>query len=778
VPEQASLDRILGTMTKTLTYLIVLHSCFLLSHSVSGQCGYNVTIHTNNNYCVGSSLIATSTHAMQKITWYRNGQLVSTVIGSQSLSTKPIQIPIFLALDSVHSTWGDVRLGADDADNIYMLYDDGYVLKTKLLGGTSEMAYISDRASTATTDMYVDPAGNVYIASWNNRFSTGATTLVWEVPTGSVSTGLPDIPTAMPLSAIPNSSTASSNIFLDCQKNIYLYDAVEGALYRYPPGAATATLIGSGIGTWAKCSGYNWGFGAIHMDQAGNIFFLSGSYVMKFTPGAAATTVAVPGNCLTDQNRLIYDFYLDGSDTIYLTGIDLITNTAFVEKWAPGASAGQQLFNSSLQKNTNGIIPITMDRHGNIFVGYNNYPVDQPTPNLSEYVRTTSIDSAFAPTDTGSYYAVVTDIQGYTATSDTFHVNAPATAPSIRITASATSTPVCTPITFTAQVTNPGSYPTYQWMVSGVPAGGDSSSYSYNLFASGDQVYCIFSTQAGCAGPVQDSSNVIDLSIDPQGAAAVTIAAAPKTSICTGQAITFTATVTNGSNSPVFEWLVNGDSTGDVNSTFTRSNFSNDDVVTCLIVSDDACGLAKSNSIPLTVSIPPVIQPGQIFTIPRGGSLTLDPVISGTVNTWAWSPGAWLSDSTIQDPVADPPATITYTLMVEANGGCGDTATVLVDVFTPLALPNAFTPNGDGRNDRFYVLGGPVNSVVETFGVFNRWGQAVFRVHDAAPGDASAGWDGRVNGSFVPPGTYVYVVVMRFATGARQTYKGTVEVIR
>lgn len=324
---------------------------------------------------------------------------------------------------------------------------------------------------------------------------------------------------------------------------------------------------------------------------------------------------------------------------------------------------------------------------------------------------------------------------------------------------------------------NPGTSPAYQWIVSGVPAGGDSTSYSYNLFANDDQVYCILSTQAGCAGPVQDTSNVIDLSINPEGAASVTITT-PKDAICQGATVTLTAVVVNGSNNPVFEWLVNGDSTGDDSSTFTRSNFSNGDVVTCLITSDDACGLAKSNSIPLTVSIPPVIQAGQIFTIPHGGSLQLDPVISGTVDTWAWSPGSWLSDSTIADPVADPPATVNYTLMVEAKGGCGDTATILVDVFTPLAIPNAFTPNGDGRNDRFYVLGGPVNSVVENFEVFNRWGQAVFRVHDVAPGDASAGWDGRVNGSYVAPGTYVYVVTMRLGAGTRQVYRGTVEVIR
>ncbi|GGA85760.1 T9SS type B sorting domain-containing protein [Puia dinghuensis] len=766
-------------MTKTLFYLIFLHGCVLFSHAVSGQCGYKATLRTNKDYCVGSALIVTSTHALQKITWYQNGRPVSTVTGTQSLSTKPVQIPIFLAVDSIHSDLGDLRLGTDDSDNIYILYDFHLLLKTTVLGKSSEIADITVARSDGTsTGMSVDAAGNVFIATWNTLFSRD-TTLVWKVPAGSVSLRTPDIPSVMPVSAIPHDSTPASSIFVDCQKNIYLYNPNKGEMYRYTPGAATATIIENGFGSWANCSAYGWGYGAIHMDQAGKLFFRMGNSVMELAPGAAAPTVAVPGKCTWDYSRLISEFYLDGNDTIYLSGFNYYTNTAFVEKWAPGAAAGQQLFSFSLQKNTSGLIPITMDSHGNIFLGYNNSSVGTPGPNLYEYKRTTSIDSAFTPTDTGSYYAVVTDIQGYTVTSDTFHVNAPSTGPpSISIAATATSTPVCTPIRFTATPINPGTAPVYQWQVSGVAVGGDSTTYSNNLFANGDQVYCIMTAQAGCAGPVADTSNIITLSIDPRGSASVTIAAAPKTNICKGQSVTFTATVMNGSANPVFQWLLNGDSTGDDSSTFARSNFSNKDVVTCLITSDDVCGLAKSNSIPVTVSIPPVIQPGQIFTIPYGGSLTLDPVISGTVDTWAWSPGSWLSDSTIANPVADPPSTITYTLMVQANGGCGDTATVLVDVFTPLALPNAFTPNGDGRNDRFYVLGGPVNSVVETFAVFNRWGQAVFRAHNVAPGDASVGWDGRINGSFVPPGTYVYVVVMRFATGSRQTYKGTVEVIR
>jgi len=95
-----------------------------------------------------------------------------------------------------------------------------------------------------------------------------------------------------------------------------------------------------------------------------------------------------------------------------------------------------------------------------------------------------------------------------------------------------------------------------------------------------------------------------------------------------------------------------------------------------------------------------------------------------------------------------------------------------------LSIPNAFTPNGDGHNDLFYVLGSPTGSLVQDFAVFNRTGMEVFHVHDAAPGDPTFAWDGRFHGSPVQAGTYVYMVVMQFAGGGRQLYKGTVIVIR
>lgn len=733
-----------------------------LSQACYGQCGYSPTIHTNKDYCVGSSLIATSTHALQNIVWYKNGQAVKSVAGTQSLSTQPIDFQIIS--QSPMNAFRDI--GTDDAGNLYIL--DGQrqqVLKWTPGLGDSASIIAGPYLPLDANALFVDGPGNVFLLSGDSSASDPMySAFVIEFPAGSRDSL---VVINKPLGHIYAYGPAYG-MCMDCQRNIYIL-SLTPYITQWLPGATSGTVVMTNANVTVPCGSLvGW---RIRKDRSGNLFFISGTNVMRLSPGSNIPVAVTAFDCHTNALFNVTDFWMDANDTLYINTVIGGSGTAIVYKWAPGAATGQPIINSKAAVSQSGSMPIIMDVKGNIFL------FDNSSSGVVEFRRLSSIDSAFTPTDTGAYYAIVTDIQGYPAYTDTIHINSPESAlPSIRISASATSTPVCTSISFNAVVDNAVD-PDYQWMVSGVPAGGYSTTYSYNLFANGDQVYCILSAQGGCSGLVKDTSNVIDLSIDPHGAASVTITASQDT-VCKGTPVTFTATVSNGSNQPVFEWLLNGDNTGDDSATFGGGNFSTGDVVTCLITSDDVCGLAKSNSIPLVVSIPPVIARDQIFTIPYGQNLTLTPAISGDASSWLWTPSTGLSDPHIADPVADPAATTVYTLAVAAPGGCADTATIIVNVYTPLAIPNAFTPNGDGRNDRLYALGGPVNSVVEYFAVFNRWGQAMFQVHDAAPGDANAGWDGRVHGDAAPSGVYVYVVRMRFADGSKKLYKGTVMLIR
>ncbi|MFD1140135.1 gliding motility-associated C-terminal domain-containing protein [Larkinella insperata] len=82
-------------------------------------------------------------------------------------------------------------------------------------------------------------------------------------------------------------------------------------------------------------------------------------------------------------------------------------------------------------------------------------------------------------------------------------------------------------------------------------------------------------------------------------------------------------------------------------------------------------------------------------------------------------------------------------------------------------MPDAFSPNADGINDRFLPQGLLSGKLRLT--VYNRWGEVVFRAEDARDG-----WDGRQRDQPLPTGTYSYVLEMQKADGQRLNKHGTV----
>jgi gliding motility-associated-like protein len=86
-------------------------------------------------------------------------------------------------------------------------------------------------------------------------------------------------------------------------------------------------------------------------------------------------------------------------------------------------------------------------------------------------------------------------------------------------------------------------------------------------------------------------------------------------------------------------------------------------------------------------------------------------------------------------------------------------------------VPNAFTPNNDGKNDCFGIQHwGAVSRL--SFMIYNRWGEVVFQTRDA-----SQCWDGRFKGALLPTGTFVYLIEADTPCGQVQR-KGTVTLIR
>jgi len=749
---------------------------FLAPASGFAQCGYSATIGTNKDYCTGSTLHVHSTHSMERIVWYANGQKVKSVAASKYLDTNGITVAGGVGWGGENDQINPAGIAVDPAGNLYvadpwkervMKWAPGATNGTLVAGGNG-FGTAANQLSDPET-IFVDQQGNLYVSDLHNgtlriqKFTPGETngTTVF--------------------SYTSSDDLDASSFYVDCSGNLYLAGENHSAILRFAPGAD----LGSGFvvagGKSSSAANFDVGDSPFWLDGQRNIFFLDAwdTLIAEWPAGAKQGKPLATVSDLWPSNGDRGSLYVDGTDTVYLAYQGQAPGWCGIKKIAPDGSGGTIIggngYGDGADQFGSVMGKMVMDNEGSLYVS------DPQNFRVQKFVcHMGPIDTVYAPAAPGKYWAVVTDLQGFSQATDTIYIGEPdAGTPSISVTASTTSAPVCEPINFTAQVTNPGATPYYQWMVSGVPAGGDSTTYSYNLFANGDEVYCILSTPAGCTGALlADTSNIVTLKIDPQGAASVTIDAS-KTMVCAGDPVSFDATVQNGAATPVFSWMVNGVKvSGDDGATYTTDSLWDGSVVNCVITSDDVCGLAKSNSIPIEVDSRPVIAPGQVFYMAFGKGVQLDAQISGNPTSWLWSPGTGLSDPTIADPLANPAANTVYTLEVSTPAGCSDNAKIIVEVYTPLQMPNAFTPNGDGHNDRLYVLGGPGNSVVEQFVLFDRWGQEVYKVKDAAPGDAGQGWDGRIGGRDAPAGAYVYMIVMRYAGGGRQIYKGVVELIR
>jgi gliding motility-associated-like protein len=106
-----------------------------------------------------------------------------------------------------------------------------------------------------------------------------------------------------------------------------------------------------------------------------------------------------------------------------------------------------------------------------------------------------------------------------------------------------------------------------------------------------------------------------------------------------------------------------------------------------------------------------------------------------------------------------------------------DSFKVLVEKKRNVFIPNVFSPNGDGVNDRFQVYGGPDIAAVKRMMIFDRWGELLYESEAQPLAWAIRGWDGRFKGQLMPVGVYVYVVEVEFLDGYVERYVGDLTMI-
>lgn len=166
--------------------------------------------------------------------------------------------------------------------------------------------------------------------------------------------------------------------------------------------------------------------------------------------------------------------------------------------------------------------------------------------------------------------------------------------------------------------------------------------------------------------------------------------------------------------------------------------------------------LSSTKKVDVTVEEPAPSQRYEAMNAIIGRTATLKSKATGTGYTW--TPAAGLSDASNAMPTLKVDHQQEYTVKITTDAGCVTVDTQLVRIFkgAEIFVPKAFSPNGDGMNDKLYPI--PVGVPQLTyFRVFNRWGVLMYETKEAGTPNNGIGWDGTYKGKLQPLDSYVWV---------------------
>jgi gliding motility-associated-like protein len=161
--------------------------------------------------------------------------------------------------------------------------------------------------------------------------------------------------------------------------------------------------------------------------------------------------------------------------------------------------------------------------------------------------------------------------------------------------------------------------------------------------------------------------------------------------------------------------------------------------------------------------------------------ITIINVPLSDIQSVQWTPSTGLSCDTCLNLVAAPFISTQYKVEVTTEAGCRDDAVLrlLVNRQVDVYIPNVFSPNGDGENDRFTVYADLKGvSKIHYLQVYSRWGELLWEREHFQPNLEELGWDGKYKDQDMNPAVFVYQALIEFIDGRKELFKGDVTIER
>ncbi len=217
--------------------------------------------------------------------------------------------------------------------------------------------------------------------------------------------------------------------------------------------------------------------------------------------------------------------------------------------------------------------------------------------------------------------------------------------------------------------------------------------------------------------------------------------------ICEGESVVLIA---SGANT--YQW---SPATGIADATQASITAAPLSTITYSVIGSIGTQCADTATVSIRVFQKPVANAGSDIAVIKGSTVQLNGSVTGENVSYYWTPQYTMLGSQTLSPSVSPDKDTSYILHVTSDIGCGtDSDTMRVTIFKEVLIPNAFSPNSDGRNDVWNIAG--LNSYPKAeLVLFDRFGREIMRSSNYKP------WDGTKNGKPLPTATYYYVIDLR-----------------
>ncbi|MBG6112237.1 hypothetical protein IWX84_003140, partial [Flavobacterium sp. CG_9.10] len=251
--------------------------------------------------------------------------------------------------------------------------------------------------------------------------------------------------------------------------------------------------------------------------------------------------------------------------------------------------------------------------------------------------------------------------------------------PSVSIAITSGINPTCngSSVTFTATPSNGGT-PSYQWKKAGVDIVGQTASTYANPGTTAGSITVLMTSSLSCVTSTTATSNAIALTVNPILTTSVSIGITSGVNpTCSGTAVTFTATPTNGGTTPSYQWYKGTTAVG-TGVTYTETGTTGGSI-TVVMTSNAICPstpTATSNAITLSVNPRPTGIISGTQTICTGNSTTLNIAVAGT-GPWSGTITGGIPFSGSSSPISvsvSPSIATTYSILTLSNANCSSIA--------------------------------------------------------------------------------------------------------